>query len=214
VARLTRAELLVATRNPAKAAELNDIVSALGFAVTTLDAIALPASSDEDDQLETHDTFAANALAKARYYHALSGGCPTVADDSGLEVDALGGAPGVRSRRWAGAVGGEREVSAANNAALLARLHGLADRAARFVCAVAYVDASHSVTCSGYVIGRIANESRGNAGFGYDPVFEPDELGGRTFGEASPAEKASISHRVRALAALGQELNRRGISGR
>jgi XTP/dITP diphosphohydrolase len=154
-------------------------VSALGFAVTTLDAIALPASSDEDDQLETHDTFAANALAKARYYHALSGGCPTRRRRFWTGGGRTRRCPW-RTKPTLGPVpsAARREVSAANNAALLARLHGLADRAARFVCAVAYVDASHSVTCSGYVIGRIANESRGNAGFGYDPVFEPDELGG------------------------------------
>ena len=204
--------MLVATRNPAKGAELNGIVARLGLTTITLDAIELPASTDED-QIEVHDTFVANALAKARYYHTRSGGWPTVADDSGLEVEALGGAPGVHSRRWSGATGDEDSVSAANNAALLARLSGVADRRARFVCALGYVDASCEFACVGTVAGSIAREGRGAGGFGYDTLFVPDELAGRTFGEVSPAEKAAVSHRGRALLAFAHELRRRLRAG-
>lgn len=194
-------ELLVATRNRGKAAELESSAASLGLRVVTLDDLGIPTSPLED-ALECHPTFLANALAKARFYHAMGDGRPTVSDDSGLEVAALGGAPGVHSRRWVGAAGSDAEVSAVNNAALLDRLRGVADRGARFTCVVAYVDGRLEVTGEGVVRGRIAAAPRGEHGFGYDSLFEPEELGGRTFGEASAAEKQRMSHRARAFAAL------------
>lgn len=194
-------ELLLATRNRGKAAELGSMAGTLGLRVVTLEDLGIPASAGED-AVERYRTFLENALAKARFYRAVSGGRPTVADDSGLEVDALGGAPGVLSRRWVGATGTDVEVSAANNAALLDRMRGVATREARFTCAVAYVDDRMEVTRERFVRGQIAESPRGTNGFGYDPLFEAAELGGRTFGEASEAEKARVSHRGRAFAAL------------
>lgn len=190
--------LLVATRNPGKLAELRSLAAQLGLAAVDLDGAGV-IHSPEEEQLEVHATFEDNALAKARYYHRASGGLTTLADDSGLEVDALGGAPGVRSRRWAGAAGDEGSVAAANNAALLDRLASAVDRTARFTCVVAYVDEARTFTCRGAVTGRITHAARGDHGFGYDPLFAADELGGRTFGEASSAEKQRVSHRARAF---------------
>jgi XTP/dITP diphosphohydrolase len=155
-----------------------------------------------EDRLEAFETFEENALAKARYFHRVSGGRATVADDSGLEVCGLAGAPGVRSRRWSGAVGNEAAVSAANVAHLLRVLDGAAERRARFICVLAYVDAEREVTCRGEVWGEIALAGRGTAGFGYDPVFVPADADGRTFAELPPAHKARISHRARAVHAL------------
>lgn len=199
------AELLVATRNRGKAAELTDLAAALGMRVVTLDDVGLPRGESEDD-LERHPTFEANALAKAHFYFAAGGGRSTVSDDSGLEVDALDGAPGVYSRRWTGAVGTEAEVTASNNDALRRRLHGATTRAARFTCAVAYVDVRRAVVCRGVVHGRIAHAPRGTRGFGYDSLFEAAELGWRTFGEVSVEEKGRVSHRSRAFAALASAL--------
>jgi len=122
-------------------------------------------------------------------------------EDSGLEVEALGGAPGVRSKRFAGAAGASRAVDAANNALLVERLAGVADRRARFVCAAAYVGPSGELVRRGVVPGRIVDAAAGAQGFGYDPHFRADELG-KTFGEATVAEKATVSHRARAFAAL------------
>ena len=197
--------LLVATRNRGKAAELAALVAGTGLRVVTLDDAGVP-RSDQEDGLEQHATFEANALAKARFYHAASRGLTTVADDSGLEVEALGGAPGVHSRRWTGASGSDEEVAAANNAALLQRLRDVVDRTARFSCVVAYVDRERELVYRGTVPGRIAHVPRGANGFGYDPLFEADELDGRTFGEAAAAEKARVSHRARAFAQLAAAL--------
>jgi XTP/dITP diphosphohydrolase len=133
-----------------------------------------------------------------------------VADDSGLEVFALGGAPGVRSRRWAGATGSGPEVDAANNAELLRRLHGAPEsrRGARYRCVLVLLRDPAAVpeVFEGVCGGRILEAARGQAGFGYDPLFFSDELG-RTFGEASPAEKDAVSHRGRALRALAAALH-------
>lgn len=174
--------------------------AALGIGVRDLDAAGIVESSAEDD-VEVFETFEANALAKARYFHGLSGGWPTVADDSGLEVDALDGAPGVRSRRFAGATGPRADVDAANNAKLVHLLQGATDRRARFVCAAAFVDGTREVVRTGYVHGRIVDRPAGSGGFGYDPHFLADELA-TTFGMASDAEKARVSHRAHAFAAL------------
>lgn len=204
-AEVTTPPLVVATRNAGKAAELGELVRSLGWRACTLDDAGVPVSAAEDD-IEAFDTFEANAIAKARYYHRASGGLPAIADDSGLEVAALGGAPGVLSRRWAGADGPPAAVDAANNAALLAALNETEDRHARFTCVLAFVDEVGEVVVRGVLDGRIAHTPRGHNGFGYDPLFEPHELDGRTLGEASEVEKRSVSHRARAAAALAPVL--------
>ena len=197
-------EVIVATRNPGKLRELVPLFAAIGVRVVDLDAAGIPESPEEDD-VEAFETFEENALAKARYFHRASGGLPTVADDSGLEVEALGGAPGVRSKRFAGAEGASRVVDAANNALIVERLAGVADRRARFVCAAAYVGGEGALVRRGVVPGRIVDRAAGTLGFGYDPHFHADELG-KTFGEATVAEKATVSHRARAFAALVEAL--------
>jgi XTP/dITP diphosphohydrolase len=198
-----RRTLLLATRNAGKLRELRAL-----FAGASIDVIDLTAAgvqpSDVEETLERFDTFEENALAKARHFHAASG-LPTVADDSGLAVAALGGAPGVRSKRFAGATGDSRTVDAANNARLQAVLAGMTDRAAAFVCAAAYVDDAGASVARGEVRGRVTEAPRGTDGFGYDPYFWSDELG-MTFAEASIAEKEAVSHRGRAFRQLVAEL--------
>jgi XTP/dITP diphosphohydrolase len=193
--------VLVATRNPGKLRELRPLFGALGVGVVDLNEAGIPETAAED-AVESHETFEDNALAKAHYFHRASGGMATVADDSGLEVAALGGAPGVRSKRFSGAEGPSRAVDAANNALLVERLAGSADRRARFVCAAAFVgDGGRELVRLGTVPGRIVDRAVGEHGFGYDPHFLADELG-KTFGEATVEEKARVSHRARAFAAL------------
>ena len=192
--------VLVATRNAGKLRELRPLFGALGIAVVDLVEAGIP-ETDAEDAVEAYETFEENALAKARHFHRASGGLATVADDSGLEVEALGGAPGVRSKRFAGARGASRVVDAANNALLVERLAGVEDRRARFVCAAAYVGPRGELVRRGVVPGRIVDVAAGAQGFGYDPHFLSEELG-RTFGEATVAEKATVSHRARAFAAL------------
>ena len=156
------------------------------------------------EPIEDGLTFETNARIKARFA-ARATGLPSLADDSGLEVDALGGAPGVHTRRYAG----PNATDADNNAKLLRELAGLAAarRGGRYVCALALALPDPSAVGGlritlrrGTSRGRIALESRGSGGFGYDPLFEParERAGGRTFCEYSTAEKASISHRGRA----------------
>jgi XTP/dITP diphosphohydrolase len=134
-----------------------------------------------------------------------------VADDSGLEVFSLGGEPGVRSRRWAGAVGTASEVDAANNAMLIRRLAGAAEprRRARYRCVLVFLREPGAIpeVIEGMCAGRILETPRGSAGFGYDPLFLSDDLT-KTFGEATPAEKDAVSHRGRALQALVSALTR------
>lgn len=204
--------LLIATRSHGKLRELRELFASTGFDLLDLGEAGLEERAEEDD-LEVHDTFEANALAKAQYFHARSG-LPVVADDSGLEVFALGGAPGVRSKRWSGRADlGGRDLDAANNALLLETLGDATDRRARYVCAVAYVDEAGAVVRRGEVAGRIESSPSGSNGFGYDPYFHAFELG-RTFGEASAAEKHAVSHRARAFAALRMALEtERGAGG-
>jgi XTP/dITP diphosphohydrolase len=154
-----------------------------------------------DEAPETGATFEANALAKARDAFAATG-LATVADDSGLEVAALNGMPGVLSARWAGNHGDDD----ANTALLLAQLRDVPDerRSAAFVSACALVSAGGEVVVRGGWPGAIAREPRGDGGFGYDPVFIPNgpEFGGRTAAQLTPQEKDAASHRGRALALL------------
>jgi XTP/dITP diphosphohydrolase len=209
---VTDRRLLVATRSVHKLRELRELLQLEHTTLVSLDDLGI-----EGDPVEDGETFETNAAIKARFGVRASG-LPTIADDSGIEVDALDGAPGVRTRRYAG----EDATDAANNAKLLAALAGLpADRrGARYVCVLALAlpeDAGprggvRLVTARGTCRGRIATEPRGTQGFGYDPIFEPasEPPGGRTLGLWTPAEKNAISHRARAarrmaprLAALG-----------
>lgn len=199
--------LLLGTRNAGKLAEAHAILGPLGFEMLAPDEAGVPLQPQED-LLESADTFEGNARHKAEYFARLSG-LPTVADDSGLEVIALGGAPGVRSRRWAGAEGPADQVDAANNRELLRRLLGApeARRRARYRCVVAYVDRAGAVPriFEGSCAGSILTEARGTGGFGYDPLFLSDDLG-VSFGEATPEAKNGVSHRGRALRALAASL--------
>jgi XTP/dITP diphosphohydrolase len=196
--------ILLATRSVGKLRELRPLFAAHGFSVVDLADVGIAETPDED-ALEVHPTFEENALAKARYFYQRSR-MPTVADDSGLAVRALGGRPGVLSKRW----GGRTDLSGQllddeNNRLLLSSLRGVADRAASYVCAAAFVDDSREVVCRGTVDGAISDVARGSNGFGYDPYFVADELG-RSFGEASGMEKERISHRGRAMRALIDQL--------
>lgn len=197
------AAVVLATRSPGKRDELREIFAGAGIAVESLDDIALAADVAEDD-LEVHDTFEANARAKVRWFAARLPGRAVIADDSGLEVDALDGAPGVWSKRWAGSTATGAALEAANMAALLRALEGTRDdaaRGARYVCAVTCVWGAHLWEARGTCEGRILHAPQGDGGFGYDPVFRSADLG-RTFGASSRAEKAAVSHRGRAMRAL------------
>jgi len=197
---VTSASLLLATRSAGKLRELRPLFGEAGFRVVDLDEAGVPPQPDEEG-LEEFDTFEANALAKARYFFRRSG-MPAVADDSGLEVAALGGAPGVRSKRWSGRsdLAGAL-LDRANNHALLAALARHADRTARYVCVAAFADGARELTARGETAGRILEAPRGERGFGYDPLFLSDELG-VTFGEVDGRTKATVSHRGRAFRQL------------
>ena len=194
--------VLLATRSAGKIRELRALFAAHagGIDLIGLDDAGARAASDED-ALESADTFEENALAKARYFQRRTG-LATVADDSGLCVDALGGAPGVHSKRWSGRSDLEGQaLDDANNALLLDRLSGVTTRRARYVCAAAFTDGSRAIVERGESAGVITSAPRGGGGFGYDPYFLSDELG-RTFAEVSLEEKASVSHRARAFRKL------------
>lgn len=188
--------LVLATRNPGKVAELAARLAPYGFALRS--AADLPGAPDVDEDADTLD---GNARKKARAL-AQHAGQPSLADDTGLEVDALDGAPGVRSARFAG----EDATDAANRAHLLARLDGAAPRRARFRTVLAYDDGARVRTFEGVCAGTITDAERGTGGFGYDALFVPDEGDGRTFAEMTTDEKNRISHRARALAAFEQWL--------
>ena len=182
-------QVLAATQNAHKLAELRAILAPLGVRVLTpADIGGIP------DVPEEGATFAANAIAKARTIAAATG-LPACADDSGLEVAALGGEPGVYSARYAG----PGATDAQRIAKLLARLAPSADRSARFVCVIAVATPAELVgTATGEVRGHLLAAPRGARGFGYDPVFVPDGET-RSFAEMAPAEKDALSHRGRAL---------------
>jgi XTP/dITP diphosphohydrolase len=189
-------KLLVVSRNPKKLAELRRVLDGAGLSGLTL--MSLNDVAPFDEAPETGATFEDNALAKARDAFATTG-LPAVADDSGLEVAALNGMPGVLSARWSGNHGDD----AANTALLLAQLHDVPDerRGAAFVSACALVSAAGEVVVRGEWPGTIAHEPRGDGGFGYDPVFIPS-ASDRTAAQLSPVEKDAVSHRGRALALL------------
>ncbi|MCV7129850.1 MULTISPECIES: RdgB/HAM1 family non-canonical purine NTP pyrophosphatase [Mycolicibacterium] len=194
-----QSRLLVASRNRKKLDELRRVLDAAGVSGLTL--LSLDDVPPFDEAPETGATFEENAMAKARDAFAATG-LPAVADDSGLEVDALNGMPGVLSARWAGRHGDD----AANTALLLGQLGDVPEerRGAAFVSACALVfgpGEAERVVVRGEWRGSIVREARGDGGFGYDPVFLPTGSA-RTAAELSPAEKDASSHRGRALAAL------------
>jgi XTP/dITP diphosphohydrolase len=192
--------ILLATRSAGKLRELRPLFTERGFVVLDLVEAGLAETAAEDD-LEAFETFEENALAKGRYFAARSG-MPVAADDSGIVVNALGGQPGVRSKRWSERPDLDGQaLDDENNRLLLERLGGAADRRARYVCAAAFVGWGREVVRRGEVPGVIARHAQGGNGFGYDPYFTSDELG-KTFGVATPAEKARVSHRARAFRAL------------
>jgi XTP/dITP diphosphohydrolase len=177
-----------ATSNPGKLREFQ--LAAPDFEVRRLPGDVAPPE-------ENGVTFEENAIAKAEYYGKLAAGY-LFADDSGLEVDALGGAPGVHSARFAGEEAGDE----ANNTLLLRRLEGVANRTARFVCVIALVqDGALIRTFRGVVEGRILDRAHGTGGFGYDPLFYHEPFG-CTFGEAPIEDKMKVSHRAQALDAM------------
>jgi XTP/dITP diphosphohydrolase len=194
--------LVLATANAGKVRELRTLLADLDIPLRTLaDFPGAPSVA------ETAPTYLGNARAKA---HAVASFCglPALADDSGLEVDALGGAPGVRSARFAADALGETG-DRANTALLLRRLEGVADarRTARFRCVVVVARADGAeLTADGLCEGRIARAPSGDAGFGYDPVFVYPPLG-RTFAELTSDEKDRVSHRARAIAQLKDSLS-------
>ena len=199
---MIRTDLLLATRSPGKLRELRPLLERAGFMVIDPAGFGIEPDAAEDG-LEQHPTFEENALAKARYFYEVSGGVSAVADDSGLEVLALGGAPGVLSRRWSGRLDlSGAALDRVNNAKLLRALSGVADRRARYVCAAAYVGSDHELVQRGETDGQILEAPRGTAGFGYDPLFQSSELSGRTFAECTAEEKEAVSHRGRAFRAL------------
>lgn len=206
------ADLLIATRSADKLEEIRTILTHRKSRLVTLRDVGIEATPAEDE-IEVHATFVGNAAAKARYFAQLTG-LVTLADDSGLVVDALGGGPGVRTRRFA--VDNQRVTAGtsglaldqANNELLLEKLAGVADeaRGAHYVCASALAARDALIVTSiGTVRGRIAHALRGTSGFGYDPLFFIEELG-ITFGELSREEKNLFSHRARAFRAIAAQL--------
>ena len=203
--------LVLATRSAHKVAEIRDILAVVPeVELLDLDEAGV-AKTPAEDHLEPHATFEENAISKARYFFDLTG-LPTVADDSGLMVDALGGAPGVRSRRFApdeGLDGLERDL--ANNRYLLQQLRGVERprRTARYVCVAALVEPGRlPIVFRGEAPGLIVDEPRGSGGFGYDAHVLDVESGG-TFAEMSREAKNERSHRGRAFGALAEVLRQR-----
>ncbi len=187
--------LLIATNNAGKVREIKAILGGFYDELVSLKDIGLNLNVVEDG-----DTFEANAVKKAREA-AQAAGCDALADDSGLCVTALGGAPGVYSARYAG----EDATDEQNNQKLLAALDGVTDRRAKFVAAVALVSGDTVATAYGEVTGEIALAPSGRNGFGYDPLFYKPELG-QTFAEIPADIKNTLSHRARALEALRDKL--------
>ena len=207
---MTAEPWILATRNSGKLRELRALFLDARIEVVDLAQAGIDERTEEEE-IETFDTFEANALAKARYYAGRARGRAVVADDSGLEVLALQGEPGVKSKRWSGRVDlVGPALDAANNALLLERLAGGPDWRARFVCAAAWCWGVETVVVRGEVPGTIVARPAGREGFGYDPHFHATELG-RTLAEASIAEKQRVSHRGRAFAALLARLRSRGV---
>ena len=200
--------LVFATRNPGKLVELRQLLPAID--VLGVEEAEARVGRPIPDVVEDADTFVGNATKKAREVSEATG-FPALADDSGLEVDALGGAPGVYSARYAGH-GGGGSGDAANNAKLLEALHGVpaAQRTARFRSVLALADVAGPlgdavITADGVCEGLVLDAPRGTGGFGYDPLFYVPELG-QTFAEAGVGTKGELSHRARAMQTIKPEL--------
>lgn len=199
-------KLVVATRNAGKVRELQVLLTPLGYELVSLEAAGVRGEVEEDAL-----SFAGNAEKKAKAAFFATG-LTSVADDSGLEVDALGGAPGVQSARFAVPSAGETK-DAANNARLLHELSDIPSdlRSARFRCALCLIlPTGRRVTAQGACEGRIATAPRGNEGFGYDPLFEVTDGGldgARTMAQLTSEEKNQMSHRAKALAGLQKALS-------
>ena len=187
--------LVLATRNPGKVAELDARLAGLGVDLVTAAALDAPLVDEDADTLRGN----AEKKARALFAHA---GLPALADDTGLEVDALGGAPGVRSARFAGPDADDE----ANRRKLLADLAGAPSRTARFRTVLAYAYADGVRFFDGVCDGLIATEEEGTGGFGYDALFRPADGDGRTFAQMSADEKNAVSHRGRALDAFSRWL--------
>ena len=192
-----RQTLVLATHNPDKQTEMNAVLSDLG-----LDVIGLDQYPEIDDIPENGTTLLENALIKARVAH-LETGFPALADDTGLEVDALHGAPGVYSARFAG----EDATYQDNVKKLLSVMAGISrqNRTARFRTVVALIDSDTELWTEGIIEGLITRDQRGAGGFGYDPIFEAADTG-KTFSEMSAAQKNEISHRAQALQKMCKKL--------
>ncbi len=213
---MTAPKLLLATRSSDKAREIGEILRPAGAGVElqSLDQARVHWSEDEE-RLERFDSFEANARSKAEYFARLTG-LPVVADDSGLEVLSLGGAPGVRSKRFApehGRLDG-KALDAANNAELLRRLLGADEKRRRacYVCVAVLVRRPSAApeAYTGRCWGRLLAEPRGTGGFGYDPLFFHEGLG-KSFGEATAEEKHGVSHRGEAFRLLAAALAQRPL---
>ena len=193
--------LVIASNNPGKLREIGEILAPLGIEVSPQSAFGVPEAE------EPHDTFIENALAKARHAAGMTG-LPALADDSGICVDALGGAPGVHSARYAG----EPRSDERNNAKLLEALSGRLDRQAHYYCVIVVMRHARDpqpLIAEGLWRGEIMQAPRGSGGFGYDPLFLDPEFG-QTGAELAPARKNLMSHRGKALALLVDALKRRG----
>ena len=189
-------KLIIASNNAHKLTEMKAILAPFFEDIQSMREAGI-----EHETVEDGSTFMENALKKARELAELSG-CCAIADDSGLCVDALGGAPGIFSARYSGTHGDDQ----ANNRKLLKELEGVKDRGAHYTCAIALVlPDGKTVTAEDYLYGEIARDARGSNGFGYDPLFIIPELGKRT-AEISAEEKNRISHRGKALRRLVQKL--------
>ncbi len=203
-------KLFFASSNPNKVREVRAILEPAGVQLVGLDTFDEP----PPEPVEDRPTFAGNARIKAVHY-ARAAGRLCLADDSGLEVDALGGEPGVRSARWAGAGATCAERDEANNRKLLEALKGVprGERTARFVCSLCLCDPVGRVVAetSGTVEGLIADEPRGDNGFGYDPLFLLPQLG-RTSAELAPDQKNVLSHRGAAVRAMAEKIKAMAIA--
>lgn len=200
----SNSRVVLASNNPGKVKEFSAILSQAGLAIVPQGDLGIPEAA------EPFATFVENALAKARHASRLAG-LPALADDSGLCVNSLDGAPGVYSARYASMAGGEKS-DAANNRRLVKALDGQADRSAVYVALLVYVRAADDplpVIAQGLWHGEIVLEPKGGNGFGYDPYFYLPDLG-RTAAELDPGEKNRVSHRARALAVLLDALRQRG----
>ena len=189
-------KLIIASNNTHKLTEIKQILGNYFGEILSMREAGI-----DHETVEDGETFMENAVKKARELAELSG-CCAIADDSGLCVDALGGAPGIYSARFSGVHGDDK----ANNRLLLQKLEGVADRGAHYTCAIALVwPDGHMLTAEDYLYGEIAHDEQGSNGFGYDPLFCVPELGKRT-AQISAEEKNRISHRGKAMRALVEKL--------